>query len=217
MTHYTIAAIPTMYRGRQYRSRLEAKWAAFFDRIGWKHEYEPFDLNGWIPDFLLRGHWPRHNIPLNVLAEIKPITDFDVTVALKMMMFNGDAEVPTENLLLLGVSPSLFTDGRVTGVQLGWIVGVGSDDKVSCKDNRAIFKCFANPDGLVVDYAAEYFSVGGILTAYDSRFWPNVGSNKDYRADLLEGPQSREFADEIMDCWADASNSVQWRGKGVRS
>ena len=31
---YQIAAIPTLYRGRQYRSRLEAKWAAFFDLAG---------------------------------------------------------------------------------------------------------------------------------------------------------------------------------------
>jgi hypothetical protein len=31
--------IPTVYRGIEYRSRLEAKWAAFCDRIGWRHTY----------------------------------------------------------------------------------------------------------------------------------------------------------------------------------
>lgn len=60
------AAIPTMYNGVQFRSRLEARWAAFFDLCGWQWEYEPFDLNGWIPDFMLRGD-------RDILVEVKPI------------------------------------------------------------------------------------------------------------------------------------------------
>jgi hypothetical protein len=48
---YTVKAHPTMYNGVQYRSRLEARWAAFFDLIKWRHEYEPIDLPGWSPDF----------------------------------------------------------------------------------------------------------------------------------------------------------------------
>lgn len=27
---------PTLYRGVEYRSRLEARWAAFFTEIGWR-------------------------------------------------------------------------------------------------------------------------------------------------------------------------------------
>jgi hypothetical protein len=57
--------IPTIYRGIEYRSRLEARWAAFFDGIGWKHTYEPFDASGYIPDFLIHGARP-------LLVEIKP-------------------------------------------------------------------------------------------------------------------------------------------------
>jgi hypothetical protein len=48
-----IANIPTIYNGVQFRSRLEAKWAAFFDLLGWHWHYEPLDLDGWIPDFLI--------------------------------------------------------------------------------------------------------------------------------------------------------------------
>jgi hypothetical protein len=62
-----IAAIPTVYKGVQMRSRLEARWAAFFDLCGWQWEYEPFDLNGWIPDFMLRG------AKTNTLVEVKPL------------------------------------------------------------------------------------------------------------------------------------------------
>jgi hypothetical protein len=36
-----IAAIPTNYRGTKFRSRLEARWAATFDSLGWYWEYEP--------------------------------------------------------------------------------------------------------------------------------------------------------------------------------
>jgi hypothetical protein len=46
-------AIPTLYKGRQYRSRLEARWAVFFDLLGWNTEYEPVDFTGWIPDFVI--------------------------------------------------------------------------------------------------------------------------------------------------------------------
>lgn len=48
-------AIPTAYGGVNFRSRLEARWAAMFDLLGWRWEYEPLDLDGYIPDFLVRG------------------------------------------------------------------------------------------------------------------------------------------------------------------
>ncbi len=63
-------AHPTRYKGRQYRSRLEARWAAWFDLMGWSVEYEPFDLSGWVPDFLIRGNG------VQVLVEVKPIEAF---------------------------------------------------------------------------------------------------------------------------------------------
>lgn len=61
-------AIPTVYRGIQMRSRLEAKWAAFFDALKWSWEYEPLDLPGWIPDFYVNS--PNFNRPL--LIDVKP-------------------------------------------------------------------------------------------------------------------------------------------------
>ena len=52
-------AIETEYNGHRFRSRLEARWAVFFDACGVKWEYEPegFDLyNGdhYLPDFELK-------------------------------------------------------------------------------------------------------------------------------------------------------------------
>lgn len=55
-----IKAIQTEYKGYLFRSRLEARWAVFFDFCGVEYEYEPegYDLgNGltYLPDFLLHG------------------------------------------------------------------------------------------------------------------------------------------------------------------
>lgn len=55
----TIAAIPTSYAGCLFRSRLEARWAVFFDAldIKWEHEPEGFDtsVGRYLPDFRIHG------------------------------------------------------------------------------------------------------------------------------------------------------------------
>jgi hypothetical protein len=40
-----VTAIPTDYNGVRFRSRLEAKWAAFFDRCEWRWTYEPLTIS----------------------------------------------------------------------------------------------------------------------------------------------------------------------------
>lgn len=57
-TNTTIHAIETIYNGHRFRSRLEARWAVFFDACGIKYEYEPegFKLEDgtcYLPDFLV--------------------------------------------------------------------------------------------------------------------------------------------------------------------
>lgn len=52
----SIQAIQTRYKGYHFRSRLEARWAVFFDALGYKWEYEPegFVLpsgHQYLPDF----------------------------------------------------------------------------------------------------------------------------------------------------------------------
>ena len=60
-------AIDTEYKGYYFRSRIEAKWAVFFDALGWKWDYEieGFSLpsGAYLPDF----YFPD----LNVWAEVK--------------------------------------------------------------------------------------------------------------------------------------------------
>jgi hypothetical protein len=80
-------AIETQYKGYRFRSRLEARWAVFFDHLPVRWEYEPegFDLGEgvrYLPDFRVT-YWdqgsPKH--PITVWMEIKPsiasLTDSD--------------------------------------------------------------------------------------------------------------------------------------------
>lgn len=57
--------VPTRYAGVNFRSRLEARWAAFFDLSGWRWDYEPLELAGYVPDFVLSFKRP-------LLVEVKP-------------------------------------------------------------------------------------------------------------------------------------------------
>src|SRR5712692_10530353 len=62
--------IETRYKSYRFRSRLEARWAVFFDALGIDYRYEPegFDLNGlfYLPDFYLPTEQPASWI------EVKP-------------------------------------------------------------------------------------------------------------------------------------------------
>ena len=57
-----IRAIETRYKGYRFRSRLEARWAVFFDTLGVRYEYEKegFHLDGerYLPDFWLPFSFP---------------------------------------------------------------------------------------------------------------------------------------------------------------
>lgn len=121
MTFYTIKAIPTTYAGVNFRSRLEARWAAFFDLAGIKWDYEPFDLEGWAPDFLLRTQIGP------VLCEVKPadlITYVERQLTLeKLEPFPFDAEYAKaarykrmHAVCLLGDAPLSMIDHMPIGI-----------------------------------------------------------------------------------------------------
>lgn len=74
-----IKAIETVYNGYKFRSRLEARWAVFFDAMGIEYEYEPEGYvlqNGdtYLPDFLI---YVKHRSQTDewepIYAEVKGI------------------------------------------------------------------------------------------------------------------------------------------------
>jgi hypothetical protein len=76
MRQKEIKAIETEYKGYRFRSRLEARWAVFFDALGikWEYEKEGYELPcGWyLPDFYLPVH--------DAYIEIKPTSGFHYSV-----------------------------------------------------------------------------------------------------------------------------------------
>jgi hypothetical protein len=97
---YNIKAIPTTYAGVNFRSRLEARWAAFFDLCGWKWDYEPFDLDGWTPDFLIKTRIA------DVLVEVKPLHIERVIGHPDILEFEKACKHrDAHQILLIGLSP----------------------------------------------------------------------------------------------------------------
>jgi hypothetical protein len=124
-----IRAIETEYNGYRFRSRLEARWAVFFDSLGVKYEYEPegFDLgNGiyYLPDFRVkcwgcRGYYERKH-PFNLYIEVKGIMTLED--AEKINKFTGINEydysrgIGIKNpVLIVGGIPS-FSGSHDSGV-----------------------------------------------------------------------------------------------------
>jgi hypothetical protein len=183
-------AHPTTYGGARFRSRLEARWAAFFDLAGWRWEYEPLDLEGWSPDFALIGR------DQTVLVEVKPIEWRPSWQA----MF-GEAEsredlekvrrVTDREVLVLGAYPVLDTP---TAPALGVLWG---------EDSQA--------------YGAEAFD-GATLWCGDASVLDFCAESGSYRY-RISGSRDRDThltsvdPDAIARIWREAGARTQWLGK----
>lgn len=117
----TRSAIPTTYAGVNFRSRLEARWAAFFDLVGWKWTYEPVDGDGYIPDFLIHGARP-------FFVEVGPVATEDeyrakaakplqhperptLVVGVSYQMSRGDEHDPSPAGLIVNEFPASSSIG----------------------------------------------------------------------------------------------------------
>jgi DNA-directed RNA polymerase subunit RPC12/RpoP len=109
-------AIPTLYKGRQFRSRLEARWAAMFDCLHWPFEYEPIELEGYIPDFIITfPHAP-------LLVEVKPAISQDDLLGHAPKILTSGWQKPA---VVVGAMlwPSLTPDG----VEMGTVFNLGPE------------------------------------------------------------------------------------------
>ncbi len=77
-----IKAIETHYNGFRFRSRVEARWAVFFDaaNIQYEYELEGFDIEGtrYLPDFYLPEYrrWVEIKGKLLTVQEMKKCEEF---------------------------------------------------------------------------------------------------------------------------------------------
>lgn len=118
-----IKPIETIYKGYRFRSRLEARWAVFFDSLGVKYEYEPegFELPGvgaYLPDFRVMCYATRGEEcePFQLYIEVKG--QMDETSATKIKAFSAykswidaydifNTEKGHKSLLIVGDIPNV--------------------------------------------------------------------------------------------------------------
>lgn len=205
-----IHSIPTMYRGVQFRSRLEARWAAFFDQLQWKWEYEPCDFKGWIPDFLLHG-------AMRVFVEVKPVEEFPRNIADEI-----DRSGCEDECLIVGRCPLFNEDQYYSHAVLGWLresyelwpenhdasmVSCDAEGVLHCEGStiewvweRACFGQWSddNPNGLVGFCHGEGAFIDRITGGYDG------GCYGEGIPDLLDA--------RVSAAWIAAGNAVQWKG-----
>lgn len=196
-------AIPTVYRGVQYRSRLEARWAAFFTLMGWRFQYEPFDLKGWIPDFALMGG------PETVLVEVKPVDTFPEDVGTKVTSSGWEGEI-----LIVGFNIDFDPDTEVLHYytrRIGWI---GHQTDPGEWDWRpALFGAWL----CVIPSEIGYETVANmpISEKYTTGFVDSFGAwfNRVGKGGSQYYKEDNWLNQFVMDNWNQAGNLVQWRGR----
>jgi hypothetical protein len=116
-----IKAIETQYKGYRFRSRLEARWAVFFDTLGleWEYEKEGYEtiLGRYLPDF----YFPK----LDCFAEVKPgfFTDeqYRKCKVLPKPCILLDQPHPTaQPYFMLGATEGIYSRNRGDG--WGWVI-----------------------------------------------------------------------------------------------
>lgn len=191
----TQAAIPTIYKGRRFRSRLEARWAAFFDLMKWPYEYEPFDLRGWIPDFVLTSG-------LQALVEVKPYLEWaqaeEWRRSEKFIHTVENTDYWGHPLFLLPASvrvSGIWSDLGKPVPWFGWVL-------------------LMNAKG--TEYENEFESLNGTRAVLKG---PVGACAHCYEDDLVHGgitlhnnnPRWVSYEKEVAPLWQEAGNMVQWR------
>lgn len=196
METYTIKARPTKYRGIEFRSRLEATWAAMFDQLHWKWDYEPIDLNGWVPDFVIRGEYRE------LLVEVKPTIDMLPDAIDKAL-----AAAPNACLLFLENGPVDRHAGKGVG-SAKWcdIIGFASSPYYREKDRvpRLLSVC-QNMKDYIWDAHLDGEKYRGFHSGRfinqpvdDDGLWVDADDYWDEYADLAP-------------LWAEATNLTRWK------
>jgi hypothetical protein len=177
--------IPTKYAGVQFRSRLEARWAALFDLWGWAWLYEPLDLDGYIPDFILTDA----NNGEGVLVEVKPAITRETlracTLKIERSGWRGDALVVGARLFETedwSDFQSLGLLGEFGDYDRGATFGWGDAPLFSCQHCRG------------VNFHHSIHSFGWRMPDTCERSWKD------------------SLPLDFINHWNYAGNAVQWRG-----
>ncbi len=105
---YELKIKDTYYKGYRFRSRLEARWAVFFDACGVRWEYEPegYDLGdgiSYLPDFKLHGVVGRDggDLFVEVKGNMNDHAAFKLNKFINIGMKNTDENGKSSTALLI--------------------------------------------------------------------------------------------------------------------
>lgn len=125
-----IEAIQTRYAGYHFRSRLEARWAVFFDALGirWEYEKEGVVVRSqfgdrtwqWLPDFYL----PSIKAHVEVKGDWEGVSLDYWQMILESLDWNGPFATGECGVMLLGSIPNPSTKGVPLFPYLEWDKGV---------------------------------------------------------------------------------------------
>lgn len=183
-------AIPTTYAGLNMRSRLEAIWADVFTQLGWNWYYEPLDLDGWIPDFVIDGHGYKPT-----LVDVKPYTssfktgdelDLKIRRALKM-------DLDRYNVFVTRAYPTIAPAIKKQGSNIpyvGWVL----------VNNSWVHAVITSP-------CPPPSKVFGLAGATGSGLYGDVITGVPYIIPIY-APALPEFMSRL---WNPAINATQWK------
>jgi hypothetical protein len=120
----SIKAIQTRYKGFNFRSRLEARWAVFFDNLGakWEYEKDTYDLGKefggyYLPDFWLPFVSMRGDKNDGVFVEIKGPSPTEIELR-KCSMLSSITKKPV--VLFVGVPIQQTKDNIKMDINSGY-------------------------------------------------------------------------------------------------
>lgn len=200
-------AIPTYFDGIEYRSRLEARWAALFTELGWEHIYEPFDGDGYIPDFVIQGDDP-------LLVEVKPALQALDYQAHPAKIVRGVRDVWKHDIFIVGMSPfpvppgDSLRDLRGSGFTAAGLLGQSFADEAEW-GRLAVEERWAFDDACWV----TCFGCGAISVNHASQSYRCRPCGCCYTGNDCFGPPDLDI---LHEAWADACNAVKWRGRPLQ-
>jgi hypothetical protein len=170
--------IQTVYRGYKFRSRLEARWAVFFDALKIKWEYEPegYHLsNGemylpdfYLPDLCMCDYETKESKTQrsSFYVEVKPERDVDA----KARQLAVDAN--TKVLMACGVPsatsyPVIFEDGSVRNASFSSDFAVSN---YALDSGLVLNEMFLNDDGSIDEGFLTKETLAAIVRARSARF-----------------------------------------------
>lgn len=183
-----VRGIPTIYNSQRFRSLVEARWASFFDELAWPWEYEPFELDGYIPDFVLK-------FPKPILVEVKADLDLE---SLSIHASKIAASGWKRECLIVGATTFCSSDSSLgdEGACIGLLGHADPYENECGLDNAVLCRCTSGK--------TDTFSINQALMDYSCRLH---GLDDHWKSLEIIPPE------EGTAIWRTASNRVQWRGR----